>query len=163
MNNIFFSFLSSPIGIIKIIATEKAIISIDFMDENDKLAKENNTELTELCRFQLDEYFKGTRKIFDIPYLASGTDFQLQVWNLVNEIGYGRTASYLDISKKLGDVNKVRAVGTANGANLLPIIIPCHRIIGDNGKLIGYSGGLWRKQWLLEYENKNLYGQLQLF
>ncbi|WP_378185924.1 methylated-DNA--[protein]-cysteine S-methyltransferase [Aquimarina sp. W85] len=102
---------------------------------------------------QLHEYFEGIRKKFTIPIHPQGTDFQLKVWNQLLTIPYGKTASYLDIAKQLGDPKVIRAAASANGKNPLWIIIPCHRVIGSDGSLTGYAGGLWRKKWLLDHEN----------
>ena len=107
------------------------------------------------CIEQLNEYFAGKRKVFDLPLNPQGTDFQKRVWAELQKIPYGKTVSYLDIARNIGDVNSTRAVGNANGKNKLNILIPCHRVIGINGKLTGYGGGLWRKQWLLELEMEN--------
>lgn len=101
---------------------------------------------------QLMEYFDGTRTTFDLPLEPSGTEFQLRVWELLRRIPYGVTTSYGVLARKLGDPQKSRAVGAANGANPIPIIVPCHRVVGSNGELTGFGGGLERKRWLLEHE-----------
>lgn len=105
---------------------------------------------------QLDEYFNGTRKIFDIPILTNGTNFQMKVWEALNEIPYGKTVSYKDQAVKIGNPKAVRAVGKANGDNRISILIPCHRVIGSNGSLINYGGGIWRKHFLLNLEKENI-------
>lgn len=102
---------------------------------------------------QLNDYFEGKRTEFDVLLNPQGTDFQKKVWNGLLQIPYGKTMSYLELSKQLGDVKAIRAVASANGKNPLWIIIPCHRVIGTDGSLTGYAGGLWRKKWLLELEN----------
>lgn len=115
---------------------------------------------------QLDEYFSGKRRIFDIPLQPVGTDFQQQVWKALREIPFGQTSSYLKLSQKLGNPDAVRAVASANGANALSILIPCHRIIGSDGSLVGYAGGLAAKKQLLGLENINTPsspGQLAFF
>jgi methylated-DNA-[protein]-cysteine S-methyltransferase len=101
---------------------------------------------------QLGEYFEGKRKEFDIPISSAGTPFQQVVWEKLREIPYGETITYGELAQQIGDPDAARAVGTANGANPISVIIPCHRVIGGTGKLVGYAGGLWRKQWLLEHE-----------
>jgi len=144
----------SPIGIIEIIGTDEAITSILFSEENKKknlLRVETPLVLTE-CYKELDEYFKGCRKDFTFPYQFEGTDFQKTVWNALTKIPYGKTGSYKDIAISIENEKAVRAVGSANGKNKLSIVIPCHRIIGSTGKLTGYAGGLWRKEWLLRHE-----------
>ncbi|MCB0699697.1 MAG: methylated-DNA--[protein]-cysteine S-methyltransferase [Chitinophagaceae bacterium] len=108
-----------------------------------------------LLQKQLNEYFSGERKVFDLPLCYTGTDFQAKVWNELLSIPYGSTKTYMDLTKKLGDVNAIRAVARANGENCLAIIVPCHRVIGSNGDLTGYAGGLRNKKWLLEHEAKH--------
>ncbi len=110
---------------------------------------------------QLDDYFKGDRKTFDLPLLFVGTDFQKRVWKSLTEIPFGKTSTYLELSKKLGDTKAIRAVASANGANAISIIVPCHRIIGSDGKLVGYAGGLSAKKKLLELEGTK--NQMELF
>ncbi|MCB0476954.1 MAG: methylated-DNA--[protein]-cysteine S-methyltransferase [Crocinitomicaceae bacterium] len=115
----------------------------------------------ENCRNQLEEYFSSARKEFDLPLLFVGTDFQKRVWQELRNIPFGKTETYLSLSKKMGDVKAIRAVASANGANAISIIVPCHRIIGTDGKLIGYAGGLPAKKKLLELESEEY--QLNLF
>ncbi|WP_251554041.1 methylated-DNA--[protein]-cysteine S-methyltransferase [Neobacillus muris] len=144
----------SPIGVLEIIGTEEAIGSILFT-ERDKavnLLQEETPKVLKLCFQQLDEYFKGIRHEFTFPYQMEGTDFQKTVWNALKAIPYAETGSYKDIAVSIGNEKAIRAVGSANGKNKLSIVIPCHRIIGSNGKLTGYAGGLWRKEWLLQHE-----------
>lgn len=146
------AYYASPIGILEISATEQGISAIQFIEQATETT-ECDDPLLNNCILQLNEYFNKKRKVFDIALDAAGTKFQQSVWVELQKIPFGKVASYGDIAKNLGDINKVRAVGKANGSNPIPIIVPCHRIIGVNGKLIGYAGGLWRKQWLLEHEN----------
>ncbi len=115
------------------------------------------------CITQLDEYFYGERRTFSLETEQDGTPFRKRVWQELAEIPFGKTCSYLDIARKMGDKKSMRAVGTANGDNQLAIIVPCHRVIGADGTLTGYSGGLWRKQWLLEHERKMDYVAAGLF
>ncbi len=114
---------------------------------------EEDSDILKLTRKQFDEYFQGKRKIFDVPLLMVGTDFQKSVWNALIQIPYGTTASYLELAKNIGNEKAVRAVASANGANAISIMIPCHRIIGSNGDLVGYAGGLPTKKRLLELES----------
>ena len=144
------AFLNTPIGIIKIIASEEKIISLQFVNKIDE--QENLNCVLKEVMSQLKEYFNGIRKNFNIPLEIRGTDFQIRVWNLVKCIPYGETLSYKDIALMLGNVNYSRAVGNANNKNKFPIIIPCHRVIGSSGKLIGYSSGIEKKEWLLRLE-----------
>ena len=115
------------------------------------------------CVNQLDEYFQAKRKVFELALAPQGTDFQKRVWAQLLEIPYGETVSYLDVARAIGNAKSIRAVGAANGANPLSIIVPCHRVIGSDGKLTGYGGGLWRKEWLLNHERRHSSGQLPLF
>lgn len=144
----------SPIGVLEIIGTNETIHSILFSEENKKvnhLQPETPPVLID-CYNQLDEYFKGERHEFSLPYQFAGTDFQNKVWQALQEIPYAETGSYKDIAVFIGNEKAVRAVGSANGKNKLSIVIPCHRIIGSNGTLTGYAGGVWRKEWLLQHE-----------
>ncbi len=124
---------------------------------------EESSGIIELTKTQLSEYFEGKRNEFDIPLLLVGTDFQKKVWSALLEIPHGKTETYLSLSKKLGDEKAIRAVATANGANAISIIVPCHRIIGSDGNMIGYAGGLETKKKLLELENALIKNQLSLF
>ncbi|WP_026906764.1 methylated-DNA--[protein]-cysteine S-methyltransferase [Paucisalibacillus globulus] len=146
----------SPIGIVEIVGTEEAIVSILFTEkEKQEYVKQGDTpKVLELCCLQLDEYFKGERSTFSFPYVTEGTAFQETVWNALTQIPYAETGSYKDIAITIGNEKAIRAVGSANGKNKLSIVIPCHRIIGSNGKLTGYAGGLWRKEWLLQHERE---------
>jgi len=112
---------------------------------------------------QLIQYFHGGRRIFDLPINQQGTDFQLKVWHELVNIAYGKTISYLELSKRLGDPKVIRAAASANGKNNFCIIVPCHRVVGSNRDLVGYAGGLWRKKWLLVLENKIANGVQTLF
>jgi len=119
-------------------------------------SEETSTEIPEEleeCVFQLQTYFEGKRETFNFKMQPKGTTFQQKVWKALLEIPYGKTTSYLELSKKLGDVKAIRAVASANGKNPLWIVVPCHRVIGSDGSLTGYAGGLWRKKWLLEHES----------
>lgn len=117
----------------------------------------------EECTRQLDEYFSGNRDHFTLPLKQPGTDFQQRVWAELLHIPFGRTLTYRELSKRLGDVKAIRAVGSANGKNQLAILVPCHRVIGSDGSLTGYAGGLARKKWLLDHENKVANGVALLF
>lgn len=147
----------SPIGLVEITGTEEGVYSVLFT-ERDILQYpllENTPKSLIDCYQQLDLYFKGELETFTFPYIVEGTDFQKNVWNTLPSISYGKTGSYKDIAAAIGNEKAVRAVGSTNGKNKLCIVLPCHRIIGSNGSLTGYAGGLWRKEWLLEHENKH--------
>ena len=113
---------------------------------------ENKSKVLDMTTQQLQEYFEGKRRQFDVPLLMVGTSFQKSVWNELRQVSYGQTLSYLQLAEKVGNKNAVRAVANANGANAISILIPCHRIIGSNGKLVGYAGGLETKKKLLILE-----------
>jgi methylated-DNA-[protein]-cysteine S-methyltransferase len=152
------TYFLAPIGLIEISGSEKGIASLSFAINVDTVI-ENPPCLRE-CVSQMNDYFNGKRKTFELKLNIEGTDFQKKVWNELLKIPFGKTVSYNDIAKKLGDKEAVRAVGYANRKNPLAIIIPCHRVIGSDGKLVGYAGGLWRKRWLLNFENKDVQGEL---
>ncbi|MFL8937425.1 methylated-DNA--[protein]-cysteine S-methyltransferase [Rossellomorea oryzaecorticis] len=143
----------SPIGMIEIQGTDEQITSILFTDESesDDCGDKCPGVLNE-CAMQLDEYFRGKRRTFTFPYQLDGTIFQQRVWEALTEISYAETSTYKEIAVHIGNEKAVRGVGSANGRNRLSIVVPCHRIIGSNGKLTGYAGGLWRKEWLLRHE-----------
>lgn len=146
------AYYKTPIGIAKIIGDENGICAVTVLDETIEIIEETPSCLKD-CVQQLDEYFKGNRTTFNLKLNPKGTDFQQKVWNELLQVPYGKTRTYLEQTKRLGDVKAIRAVASANGKNPLWIIIPCHRIIGSNGSLTGYAGGIWRKKWLLEHEN----------
>jgi len=150
----YISYLKSPIGQLKITADESSINSILFVFDDTEMEVENDNEVLEICKEQLKEYFAGVRKEFNVNIHQEGTEFQQKVWAELIKIPYGKTVSYNDIARDIGGRNMMRAVGAANGKNLISIIVPCHRVIGSDGKLTGYAGGMWRKEWLLKHEDK---------
>ncbi|OIP51557.1 MAG: cysteine methyltransferase [Flavobacteriaceae bacterium CG2_30_34_30] len=152
--------LKTPLGIATIQGNLQGISTISISDTSEILSKEIPSSLQE-CVVQLQEYFMGKRTHFDVPLNPQGTEFQKQVWQELVKIPFGKTISYLELSKKLGNIKAIRAVAAANGKNPLWIIIPCHRVIGSDGSLTGYAGGLWRKKWLLNHENPS--PQVSLF
>ena len=145
------TFIKTPLGIAKIVGDENGISVISISNEGDS-SPTIPTVLQESVS-QLNKYFNGKRTNFTFKLNPSGTEFQQKVWKGLLEIPFGKTISYLELSKKLGDVKAIRAVASANGRNPLWIVVPCHRVIGTDGSLTGYAGGLWRKKWLLEHEN----------
>lgn len=142
----------TPLGICKISGDTEGLIAVSILDDHHDVSTDIPEELKD-CVVQLDEYFQGKRTLFDLQINPKGTDFQKKVWNSLLQIPYGKTTSYLDQAKQLGDVKAIRAVASANGKNPLWIIIPCHRVVGSDGSLTGYAGGIWRKKWLLAHEN----------
>jgi methylated-DNA-[protein]-cysteine S-methyltransferase len=155
MNEEHIAYCKSEIGSIKITGTEEGVTSVSFVDEK-PLDNPEIPPCLKNCVEQIDEYFKGTRKEFSIKLQLHGTEFQKRVWNQLMKIPFGETASYKDIAVAMGNGKAVRAVGNANGSNNIVIIIPCHRIIGSDGTLVGYGSGLDKKQWLLEHEAKHI-------
>ncbi|MEH7350138.1 methylated-DNA--[protein]-cysteine S-methyltransferase [Gottfriedia acidiceleris] len=152
MNQLDTAYIDTPLGILRIVGNEKGVAYIDFVkEENDEIQKIVPPSLKDAGN-ELIEYFNGSRKEFSIQSIAKGTPFQENVWRELVKIKYGETASYADIANRIGNPKAVRAVANANARNPLSIIVPCHRIIGSNGKLTGYAGGLWRKEWLLNRE-----------
>ena len=145
--------INSEIGWIKITASENGIRKLEFEESGTRNKKIANPYLKK-CLKELGEYFEGKRKNFTVKLDWEGTNFQKRVWTYLLTIPFGKTTSYMNIAKALGDEKSVRAVGTANGQNNIAIIIPCHRVIGSNGSLTGYAGGIWRKDWLLKHENE---------
>jgi methylated-DNA-[protein]-cysteine S-methyltransferase len=155
------SYYKSPIGLLEIKAQDDMISSVLFADA--KAAETELVPVVEACMDQLDRYFSGILNSFDLPVQQQGTLFQQQVWKTLEQIPYGETESYLQLSRRLGNEKSIRAVGAANGKNKIFIIVPCHRVVGSGGELTGYAGGLWRKQWLLEHEQRFGKGILRLF
>ncbi|HEX2865765.1 MAG TPA: methylated-DNA--[protein]-cysteine S-methyltransferase [Ignavibacteriales bacterium] len=145
------AYYISPFGALKLECSDEALLRIDFIEEGKYASGSSHPVLKEVI-LQLDEYFTGKRENFELKLEPHGTDFQKRVWNELLKIPFGRTITYLELARRLGDEKVIRAAGTANGKNPIPIIIPCHRVIGSNGKLTGYAGGLHIKEWLLRHE-----------
>ena len=145
------TFIKTPLGIAKITGDENGVSEISVLDEG--IISTQIPMVLQKAVSQLQDYFEGKRIDFSFKLNPKGTEFQQKVWNSLLEIPYGKTRTYLEQSKVLGDVKAIRAVASANGKNPLWIVVPCHRVIGTDGSLTGYAGGLWRKKWLLEHEN----------
>src|SRR3990172_7493969 len=146
--SLYKTYYESPCGLLEIIANDKGVVAVPFVKK--RLGRSKNNGHTTLCARQLHEYFNKERKTFSVPLDMHGTDFQKRVWTELLNIPYGKTISYLQLAVRLGDKKCIRAAGTANGRNPFSIIVPCHRVIGSNGDLVGYEGGLDKKKWLLE-------------
>lgn len=161
------TYYQSPLGLLRIGGTDTYISEISFIDNLDgKSVSQLSGPLPPIiiqCIEQLIQYFQGQRRVFELPVYQEGTDFQQKVWNELSSIPFGKTISYLDQSRRLGDIKAIRAVAAANGRNNIAIVVPCHRVIGSKRDLVGYAGGLWRKKWLLDHETKILYGVQTLF
>ena len=160
------TYYQSPIGLLRISGNEHFISEINFVDKIEKPPGDKKRQLPPLmiqCLEELIQYFQGERKNFTLPINQMGSAFQQKVWNELTAIPFGRTISYLELSRRLGDSKAIRAAAAANGRNNVAIIVPCHRVIGSNNKLVGYAGGLWRKKWLLEHEAKLAHGVQTLF
>ncbi len=158
-----YSFLDTPIGTLTLIADDAALVEVWFpnhtehdggagVDELDGAVLDPEHTVLRRASDQLSEYFAGTRTTFDVPLAPEGTPFQLAAWRALSTIPFGETVSYGEQAKRLGDPNKARAVGAANGRNPLPIIVPCHRVVGSSGQLTGFGGGVESKAWLLDHE-----------
>ena len=142
--------LLAPFGHLHIVCSSEHLLAIHFDATAEPGAVSNN--VCEAVSGQLQEYFNGTLQVFDLPLAPIGTTFQKKVWHKLTKIHFGSTCSYLDMAKTLGDEKVIRAAANANGRNPIPIIIPCHRVIGSDGSLTGYAGGLDKKRWLLQHE-----------
>ena len=150
MRETFAGTYESPIGLIEIGGTSEAVTSLNFVEQH-RDECEPNLIVREATQ-QVSEYFLGTRREFSLPIYLEGTDFQKLVWQQLLTVPFGRTVSYQNVGNAIGKPRAVRAVGAANGQNPISIIVPCHRVVGSEGSLIGYGGGLWRKEWLLRHE-----------
>lgn len=145
------AYLQTPLGTAVLEGHANGLCSIRVQDE--PMPEGIIPEVLEDAVYQLKEYFEGKRQSFDLNLDPEGTEFQKKVWEALREIPYGKTLSYLELAKKLGDPKAIRAVASANGRNPLWVVVPCHRVIGSKGDLVGYAGGLHRKQWLLRHES----------
>ena len=154
--------IDSPIGFLRITGNNDYIFEIAFVDKKTQLGSEAPKEVSK-CAVQLQEYFSKARKTFDLALKPAGTDFQQSVWNELHNVSYGKTTTYARQAAKIGDLKAIRAVGTANGKNPIPIVIPCHRVIGSNGSMTGYAGGVDKKEWLLRHEGVILGTQMDMF
>jgi methylated-DNA-[protein]-cysteine S-methyltransferase len=162
----FSTYYQSPVGLLKISGTENYISEILFIDNIEKPPADNKKKLPPIiinCIEQLIQYFHGERRSFDFALNQNGTEFQKRVWSELLGIPFGKTISYLELARRLGDTKVIRASASANGKNNIVIVVPCHRVIGSKNDLVGYGGGIWRKKWLLEHEAKIAYGVQTLF
>ena len=144
------AYFESPIGLIEIGGTLEAVTALNFVKE--RRHGLHTTAIVKDAARQISDYFSGVRRGFDVPINVRGTEFQESVWHELLKVSFGHTASYQDIARAIGRPRAMRPVGAANGRNPVAIIVPCHRIIGSNGSLVGYGSGLWRKEWLLRHE-----------
>lgn len=151
----------SPIGSLKITADNQYLLAISFDGQN--ATPQSTNPIINQAIAELEAYFAGKLKTFSVPYKFTGTDFQNRVWTELSKIPFGKTISYSTLASNLGDLKSIRAAGTANGKNKLPIIIPCHRVIGKDGSLVGFSGGIERKKWLLKHEGVIQGEQIEIF
>ncbi|MGI8950824.1 MAG: methylated-DNA--[protein]-cysteine S-methyltransferase [Chitinophagaceae bacterium] len=165
MQELYYTYYQSPVGFLKIAGTDHYINELSFIDNKDQIiyGEPGVSDVIHQCTEELIEFFHGKRKTFDIPVSQSGTEFQHRVWSELLNIPFGKTISYLELSKRIGDIKYVRAAAATTGKNKICIIIPCHRVIGSDKSLVGYGGGLWRKKWLLDHEFKIAYGVQTLF
>ena len=154
VTELYSGFIKCDIGFLDIKASSEKIVSVYFSDTEPEDGVSNH--IVEQSKSQLLEYFAGSRKSFSLPLDLRGTDFQIDVWHELMKIPFGEVITYSKLAYRMGDIKKIRAVGTTNGKNPVGIIVPCHRVVGKNGKLVGYGGGLWRKKWLLDFESGRL-------
>ncbi len=167
MGGLFTTYYQSPIGLLRISGTENYISEVSYIDHIEKppadsLRKKMPPIIIQAIE-QLIQYFHGERRVFEFAINQEGTAFQTKVWNELIGIPYGKTISYLELSRRLGDTKAIRAAASANGKNNIAIVVPCHRVIGSKNDLVGYGGGIWRKKWLLDHEAKIAYGVQTLF
>ena len=146
------AWYESPIGTLEVEATANEVTLVEFVAGRTRRDATASSPALRAALRQLDEYFRGRRRVFELALRFEGTEFQNRVWQALLDVGYGETASYGEIARAIGRPRSARAVGAANGRNPISIIVPCHRIIGGSGALTGYGGGLWRKEWLLRHE-----------
>ena len=144
-------YIESEIGLIEVVGTERGILSVGFV-EGGSVGSRSLHPRVQACVKQLEQYFGGKLEEFSMELVLEGTHFQKKVWEQLTKIPFGKTVSYKYIANSIGNSNAARAVGNANGKNKIAIIVPCHRVIENNGNLGGYGGGLWRKEWLLKHE-----------
>lgn len=150
-----YAVLATPLGVLRLVSDGEVLKAIEFegqYDASEPVAQSDTDPVLQRCVQQLSEYFNGARQHFDLPLAADGTEFQNEVWQALRRIPYGEVCSYADIARKIGRDKAVRAVGAANGRNPLPIVVPCHRVIGSDGSLTGFAGGLEAKTLLLKLE-----------
>ncbi|MGB5824601.1 MAG: methylated-DNA--[protein]-cysteine S-methyltransferase [Proteocatella sp.] len=151
----YYSYLESPIGIIEVVATNEYLKEVNFIKFKKNIEYKSN-DITQLVKHELHEYFFNGRREFSVSLKLCGTEFQNRVWEQLLHIPYGTVATYKDIAEKVDCPKGYRAVGSANNKNKLPIIIPCHRVVGSSGKLVGYAGGMEIKKYLIDHEIKNI-------
>jgi methylated-DNA-[protein]-cysteine S-methyltransferase len=167
MEEQYSTYYQSPLGLLRISGTDHYITEISFIDNIEKPSadhhkRKHNPTLIH-CVEQLIQYFHGERRVFEFAVHQEGSVFQKRVWDELLGIQFGKTISYLELSRRLGDVKAIRAAASANGKNNIAIVVPCHRVIGSKNELVGYAGGIWRKKWLLDHEAKITYGIQTLF
>jgi len=146
--------INTPVGTLRIKGNAEAVTAVEFDDKHEYYVEGELTKPVEMCIHQLHEYFRGTLTAFSVPVQMEGTKFQQKVWDSLMDIPFAEQVSYGKMAEEIGTPNGQRAVGNANNHNPIAIVVPCHRVIGADGKLVGYAGGIWRKAWLLEHEAK---------
>ena len=163
----FIIYYQSPIGLMKIAGTEQYIQEVQFIDTIRRPPADHHKKhfppLALHLIQELIQYFNGELRSFSVSIHQEGTPFQQQVWEELLQIAYGKTITYLELARRVGDVKSIRAVAAANGKNKMALLVPCHRVIGSKNDLVGYAGGIWRKKWLLDHENKVANGVQMLF
>lgn len=160
------AYFQSPVGVLKVKTTDDSVTCVSFHSDEMRMhfpLPQEGPDVLKQCLHELQEYFTGKRQRFEVNLYAHGTPFQQQVWRDLLDIEFGHQRSYAQQAKKLGNMKAIRALASANGRNPIAILIPCHRVVGSDGSLVGFGGGLWRKRWLLEHEAKLSNGVLTLF
>ena len=151
-----YKILETPLGQLRLVSNGNALLRIEFPHQHGDDGEASNDEVLQRCARQLQEYFAGERQVFQLPLAAQGTEFQQRVWSVLQDIPFGERRSYRDIADGIGNRKAVRAVGAANGKNPIPIVVPCHRVIGSDGSLTGFAGGLAAKQLLLHLGSRQI-------
>jgi len=152
MSEEFFEYYKSPTGYIKLVSSDTSILKCNFIENNNRASSKNIPLIMKVAIEQLERYFDGKLKEFNLRLELLGTDFQLKVWNELQKIPFGQTITYKELAKRIGNKNAIRAVANANAKNPISIIVPCHRVLGSDGKLRGYGGGIEKKKWLIDFE-----------
>jgi methylated-DNA-[protein]-cysteine S-methyltransferase len=165
LQELYYTYYESPIGILKIAGTETVIAEVSFVDSPNQMqhGEPGVSDVLHQCTEELIEFFSGKRRAFSVPIHQEGNDFSQQVWSTLTQITYGKTISFLELAKKVANEHALKAAASSNGKNKINIIVPCHRVIGTNKNLSNYAGGAWRKKWLLQHEFRTANGIQTLF
>lgn len=155
MSEEFYDYYKSPLGNIEIVSSDSSIRKCNFVEDNFRAPSKNIPSIMRNALEQLENYFDGRLRDFNLQLEFNGTEFQLRVWNELQKIPFGQTITYKELAEKIGNKKAIRAVASANAKNPISIIVPCHRVIGSDGKLRGYGGGIEKKKWLIDFESQS--------